>query len=246
MLFGKLASGTPHSETFTYDLLVIVNVKSPYTWYDGKRYLKMKFPNIGHGVPYVNIYVLTQHEIEANNTPFIYFARKQGIVLYRSHKQKFTRPRSTFDFGHAALVADQYVRTFCPLAEQLLLQAEEMTDPMRIRLSAFSMAQAAVHFYRTLFYVYHGFEADTFDIRILHHRLRTLSGELPLLFDSDEYNSIHTLSCLQSFIVNARYNPKFFIHREELEQHLDRVKRLGMVVNKLCERRIVFYEKRAK
>lgn len=246
VLFGKLASGTPHSETFTYDLLVLVNVKSPYTWYDGKRYLKMKLPNIGHGAPYVNIYVHTQHDVEANFVPFFYFVRKEGIVLYRSHKQKFTRPRNSCDFGYAAAVAEKYTGTFLPLADRLLHEAEKMTDPMRVRLSAFSMAQAAVYYYRTLYYVYHCFEADTFDVGILQHRLRTLSGELPLLFESDEFNSLHTISCLKSFLDNARYNPNFFIHSEELEQHLDRVKRLGTVVNKLCERRIALYEKRAK
>lgn len=245
LIFGKLASGTPHSETFTYDLLVIVDGKTPYTWYDAKRYLKMKLPNIGHGSPYVNIYVHTRHDVEANFVPFFYLARKDGVVLYRSHKQKFTRPHSSFDFGHAAAVAEKYAGAFLPLADQLLLHAEKMTDAMSIRQSAFAMAQAAVYYFRTLFYVYHGFEADTFDVGILQHRLRTLSGELPLLFESDEYNSIHTISCLKSFLVNARYNPNFFTHPEELEQHLDRVKRLGAVVNKLCERRIALYLKRA-
>lgn len=119
-----------------------------------------------------------------------------------------------------------------------------MTDPMRIRQSAFAMAQAAVYYFRTLFYVYHGFEADTCDIAILQHRLRTLSGELPLLFESDEYNSIHTIPCLKSFLVNARYNPEFFIYPQELEQHLELVKRLGEVVTKLCRRRINLYMER--
>lgn len=244
VLFGLQAGGTPHSETVCYDLLVIVESKSHYNWYDAKRYLKMKLPNIGHGTPYLNIYVLTKHEVEANYTPFIYLSRREGILLYRNHGQKFKRPRKNFDFGHAAAVAEKYARTFLPLADQLLLHAGKMTDPMRIRQSAFAMAQAAVYYFRTLFYVYHGFEADTCDIAILQHRLRTLSGEMPLLFESDEYNSIHTIPCLKSFLVNARYNPEFFIYPQELEQHLERVKRLSEVVNKLCRRRINLYMER--
>lgn len=31
----------------------------------------MKLPNIGHSAPYLNIYVLTKHDVEANFTPFI-------------------------------------------------------------------------------------------------------------------------------------------------------------------------------
>ena len=144
VLFGLQAGGTPHSETVCYDLLVIVESKSHYNWYDAKRYLKMKLPNIGHGAPYLNIYVLTKHDVEANFTPFIYLSRREGILLYRSHGQKFKRPRKTFDFGHAAAVAEKYTRTFLPLADQLLLRAEKMTDSMRIRQSAFAMAQVVL------------------------------------------------------------------------------------------------------
>lgn len=244
ILFGSQVGGTPHSETMCYDLLVIVESPSLYNWYDAKRYVRMKMPNIGHHTPYVNIYILTKHDVEVNYTPFIYLSRSEGTLLYRSHGQKFKRPRKTFDFGLAAAVAEKYAGTFLPLADQLLLQAEIMTDSMHIRQSAFAMAQATVHYFRTLFYVYHGFEADTSDIEILQHRMRTLSGELPLLFESDGCNSLHTLYCLKSFLVKARYASDFFIHAQELEQHLDRVKRLAEVVKKLCQRRIKLYLER--
>ena len=115
--FVRLAGGRDAPQrNGMYDLLVIVESKSHYNWYDAKRYLKMKLPNIGHGAPYLNIYVLTKHDVEANYTPFIYLSRREGILLYRSHGQKFKRPRKNFDFGHAAAVAERYAATFLPLA----------------------------------------------------------------------------------------------------------------------------------
>lgn len=117
LLFWTLAGGTSHSDTFTYDPLVIMDGKTPYNWYDAKRYLKMKMPNVGHGVPYVNIYVLSTHDVEANFTPFIYLTQREGIVLYRSSRQKFKRPRSTFDFGEATAVAKKYSGVFLPLVD---------------------------------------------------------------------------------------------------------------------------------
>lgn len=68
-MFGLQAGGMLHSETVCYDLLVVVESKS--IWYDAKRHLKIKLPNIGHGAPYLNIYVLTKHEEGANFTTFI-------------------------------------------------------------------------------------------------------------------------------------------------------------------------------
>lgn len=246
LLFGALAGGTPHSDTFTYDLFVIVDGKTPYNWYDAKRYLKIKMPNVGHGAPYVNIYVYTQHDVEANFTPFIYLTRREGVVLYRNSGQKFKRPRNSFDFGHAAAVAKKYSAVFLSLGDQLLDYAEKTLDWEKVRLSAFAMAQATVYYYRTLFYVYHGFEADSFDVEILQHRLRTLSGELMLLFESDSYNPIYTLPCLKRFLVKARYDPDFFIYPHELQQHFDRVKHFGAVANRLCQQRIALYEQRAE
>ena len=46
LLFGKLADGTPHSDILAYDLLVVTDGPTHYSWYDAKRYLKMKLPYI--------------------------------------------------------------------------------------------------------------------------------------------------------------------------------------------------------
>ncbi len=131
-----------------------------------------------------------------------------------------------------------------PPADRLADYAEQRLDGEHMREAAFAAAQAAVYYYRTLFYVYHGFEADTCDTRYLHHRLRTLSGELPLLFESDDFHAVTTLRCLNGYVAEARYDPKFFVEVDELSQHIDRVKRLGEAVKRVCDKRIGLYEKR--
>lgn len=246
LLFGKMAGKTPHSDTQTYDLLVITAGTPHYNWYDAKRYLKMRLPWVGHGAPYLNLYVHTLHDVEASCVPFIYLARREGVVLYRSHCRKFTRPKGTFDFGQAASTASRYAGTFLPQADRLVGYAEKRIDWAYQRESAFAMAQAAVYYYRTLYYVYHGVEADTCDVQILHHRLHTLSGKLPLLFEPDEFRSIRTLHCRNNFPVKARYDPKFSVMPSELIRHLDRVRQLGEVVTGLCEKRIALYQQRAR
>ncbi len=99
LLFGKLANGTPHSDILAYDLLAITDGPTRYDWYAAKRYLKMKLPYIGHGAPYVNIYVYSRQYIDANVVPFFYWARKEGIVLHSSRRRKLSRPRNEVDFG---------------------------------------------------------------------------------------------------------------------------------------------------
>ena len=203
----------------------------------------MKLPYIGHGAPYINLYIYTRQYLDANNTSFFYFARKEGIVLH-SRSRKIARPRDGFDFGYAASLAMKYSGIFMPLADKLAGYAQRNLDRDHIRESAFAIAQAAVYYYRTLFYVYHGFEADTCDTRYLHHRLRTLSGELPLLFESDEYYPKQTLHCLNNSATYAQYDPDFFVESDELARHFDPVKRLGEIARRLCNRRMELYTKR--
>ena len=243
LLFGKLADGTPHSDILAYDLLAVTDGPAHYSWYDAKRYLKMKLPYIGHGAPYINLYIHTRHDIETRNVPFLYFARKEGIVLH-SRSRKVARPRDKFDFGYAASLAMKYANIFMPLADKLAGYAERNLDRDHARESAYAMAQAAVYYYRTLFYVYHCFEADSCDVRYLHHRLRTLSGELPLLFESDEYYPKQTLHCLNNSATYAQYDPDFFVESDELARHFDPVKRLGEIARRLCNRRMELYTKR--
>lgn len=245
LLFGRMAGGTPHSDTLAYDLLVITADPPRHNWYEAKRYLKMKIPSIGHGAPYMNIYIHTLHDVESKYAPFIYLARREGIVLYSSHRRKYTRPKGSFDFGRAASEASRYASAFLPQADRLVVYAARGLAGDHLRESSFATAQAAVYYYRTLYYVYHGIEAETCDVRQLHHRQFTLSGELSLLFGADEFRSHRTLPCVNGYLLKAQYDPHFFVDPGELTEHLDRVRRLGAVAAACCRRRIALYEARA-
>ena len=104
LLFGKMAGGTPLSDVLAYDLLVVTDDAAPYDWVEAKRYLKMKIPWTGHGVPYMNIYIHPRREVDTNRLLF-HLARQEGIVLHRSYNRKFLRPKMPFDFGQAAAAA---------------------------------------------------------------------------------------------------------------------------------------------
>ena len=154
LLFGKMAGGTPLSDVLAYDLLVVTDDAAPYDWVEAKRYLKMKIPWTGHGVPYMNIYIHPRREVDTNRLLF-HLARQEGIVLHRSYNRKFLRPKMTFDFGQAAAAAEKYARTFLPSADRLVDFAGQQVA--HSRESACAMSHAAVYYFRSLLYVYNGF-----------------------------------------------------------------------------------------
>lgn len=246
LFFGKLAGKTAHSETNTYDMLFIVDKDCSYTWYDAKRYLKIMLPKVGHGAPYVNIYIQTQHDVESNFVPFFYLARREGIVIYKNCNQKFHRPRIEFDFGHWAVATKKYAISFLTLADRLVEYADKTIGWDNNRVPAFCLAQATVYYYRTLFYVYHGFDIDIEDVEMLHQRLRTISGEIMLLFEPDLARPRSSLRSLKRYLEQGRYDLYFSVETEELQTHYERIKTMGEAIYRICDKRIQFYEKRAK
>ena len=240
LLFGSPADGTPHSDVIGYDLLIATHTPPAYDWLAARRYLKMKMPGIGHGAPYLNLYVYHAGYVVSQTSPFFWLARTEGILSYCSNRYKFRRPRKMFPFAQAACEARAYYATFAALGAEFLEQAGTALSENKIRQAAFFTAQAAVYFYRVLFRVYHGFEEDTHDLQIMHERTRTLSAELMLLFEPGNYDSVDTLSRLRQAYTKARYDPDFFISEDDMERHIHRIGRLRKLCGKLCSQRIAF------
>ena len=242
LLFGSFAGGTPHSEVLCYDLLVLTSGPVRYDGYEAKRFLKMKLPEAGHGAPYVNVYVYRFDEADSRRRPFLWLARAEGILLSCHENHPFRRPRRPLDYALAACDARRNFVTFSALGGRFLEDATEAAAKGEVRRAAFFTAQAAVLFYQALFSVYHGLCLDTEDPERLHERTRTLSGELRLLYESDSFTAVDTLSQLKRYMTRARYDPDFCVEPPKLEAHIEKVSRMREVVERACARRIALYE----
>ena len=111
----------------------------------------------------------------------------------------------------------------------------EYAEGHNLRPAALFTAQAAVYFYHTLYYVFHGYEFDIHDPVVMHERMRTLSAELMLILGDNHIENTLTLPCLKGFLQKAAYNLKFDIASKELEVHMARVEKMGAIIQKLCD-----------
>ncbi|MDE6857687.1 MAG: nucleotidyltransferase domain-containing protein, partial [Alistipes sp.] len=93
LLFGSLAGGKPHSEAVSYDLLVVVRDIPAYDWWQAKHDLRCKLPFAFRRIPYINIYVVRLSDAEMRQTPFLYFAHRDGALLYCRDTYRFRRPK---------------------------------------------------------------------------------------------------------------------------------------------------------
>ena len=72
--------------------------------------------------------------------------------------------------------------------------------------------------------------------------MRTLSSELMLMLDDNHIDYNFTLPCLKGFMQKAAYNPRFDVSPKELEIHMERVEKMGNIVQRLCALRLELYK----
>ena len=243
LLFGKLVGGTPHSDAAAYDLLVVVRDTPEYDWIQAKRILRCKMPPRLRKIAYINLYILPLNCVESNRTPFLYFAHSEGELLYCSDHCRFRRPKRPIDFAKAYADARFHFDTFRTLGGDLLEQAQNaLVEGRNVRLAAQFTAQAAVYFYHTLYWVYHGQEFDIHDPVVMHDRMRTLSTKLMLVFDDNHIENIFTLPRLKSFLQKSPYCIRFDIAPQKLDIHMERVRKASGIIENLCGLRLELYK----
>lgn len=243
LLFGKLVGGTRHSDATAYDLLMVVRETPEFNWIQAKRILRYKMPYHHRKITYINLYILPLNYVESHWTPFLYFARKEGEVLYCSDHHLFRRPKYAGDFAKAYADAKFHFDTFRMLGYDLLEQAQEVfVEGRNVRLAAQFTAQALVYFYHTLYYVYHGMEFDIHDPVVMHDRMRTLSTKLMLVFDDNHIENIFTLPRLKQILMKTPYSAEFYMSPQEVEMHMDRVQKAAGIIENYAGLRLELYK----
>ena len=243
LLFGKLVGGTLHSDAAAYDLLVVVRDTPEYDWIQAKRILRCKMPPRLRKIAYIDLYILPLNCVESNRTPFLYFAHSEGELLYCSDHCRYPRPTRPIDFAKASADARFHFDTFRTLGGDLLEQAQNaLVEGRNVRLAAQFTAQAAVYFYHTLYWVYHGQEFDIHDPVVMHDRMRTLSTKLMLVFDDNHIENIFTLPRLKEVLMKTPYSAEFRMAPQEMEMHMDRVQQAAGIIENCCELRMELYK----
>ncbi|WP_295904947.1 nucleotidyltransferase domain-containing protein [uncultured Alistipes sp.] len=243
LLFGKLVGGTPHSDPAAYDLLMVVRETPRFNWFQAKRILRYKMPYRHRKITYINLYILPLNYVQSNRTPFLYFAHAEGTLLYCSDHCCFRRPKRPIDFARAYADAKFHYDTFRTLGNDLLEQAQDaFTEGHNVRLAAQFTAQAAVYFYHTLYYVYHGMLFDLHDPVVMHDRMRTLSTKLMLVFDDNHIENIFTIPRLKEVLMKTTYRAEFDMAPHEAELHMERVQRAAEIIENCAGMRLELYK----
>ena len=222
---------------------MVVRETPRFNWFQAKRILRYKTPYRHRKITYINLYILPLNYVESNRTPFLYFAHAEGKLLYCNDHYCFRRPKRPIDFARAYADAKFHYDTFRTLGNDLLEQAQDaFVEGHNVRLAAQFTAQAAVYFYHTLYYVYHGMSFDLHDPIVMHDRMRTLSTKLMLVFDDNHIENIFTIPRLKEVLMKTTYQADFYLAPQEVELHMERVQQAAEIIEGCAGLRLELYK----
>ncbi len=129
--------------------------------------------------------------------------------------------------------ADRHYRYF-----QIDYEDEHYAD------SAFNLHQITEHLIKSIALVYVLYGHKEHDLKLLLKKIKCHTRELHKIFPRNTVREKHLFDLLRRAYIEARYNPKFVVTKEEADALAAKVERLKQVVEEVCRDRFAYYDSR--
>ncbi|MEP7219510.1 MAG: HEPN domain-containing protein [Bacteroidota bacterium] len=251
ILFGSYAVGTwveepgPDPRTFEYqsdfDIYALVEdrklAKKAKLWARVENRLRREVPTpvqlLSDGIYAVDSFI-------REGRYFYTDIRTQGILLYDSGACTLSEPRELSPEQRLMLAKEDFGYWF-KSASSFLLTTEGALDRGDYIYAAFELHQATERLYSVVLLVFTNYKPKLHDLEKLGHLAGGQAPELVPVFPSGTEEERRMFDLLRRAYIEARYDKKYSIGREELAWLAERVKELNRIVEKVCRRRIEEY-----
>jgi len=168
--------------------------------------------------------------------------KKEGIVLYDSGNFKLEKPRK-LRFDEIKAQAQEYYDEKYDYAFGFFEGTGFYYSKERYKLASFELHQAAENAFKTVRLVYTLYSSKEHDLEKL---LKLVKGYAPEeyfnLFPRQTEEEKRLFELLRAAYIEARYNPKFLVTKEDLDALIPIVEQLLELTKRLCEARIKAYD----
>ena len=171
--------------------------------------------------------------------------KKDGIMLYDSGNYKLARRRK-LNFEEIKEQAEEYFEDKFNYALDFIRSAKYDYKDEKYRMCAFHLHQACENFFVTILLVYTLRSGKEHNLQKLFEATRGYAPELYTLFPLEDEEEKRLFEILIKAYVEARYNPKFTVSKEDIEALTAKVEELGKVTEMACQRRIAEYKVKGK
>ena len=169
----------------------------------------------------------------------------QGIMLYDSGECQLATPRD-LDFSEILKMAREYYDVRFPRGKRFIRYSQIAYDDNEIADYSFFLHQATENFLKSipLVYILYGYKEHELDFLIEKCKPYTL--ELAKVFPCDTDEEKRLFDLLQRAYIEARYNSKFEITKEDIDALVPKIELLRDIVEKVCKERFDYYDQQIK
>lgn len=236
----RVEFGIPTSFMSDYDILVVtsgISDKKMGNLLDNIDDLYYKDPESQTPVQFINDDIKTLNRQLEEGRYFYSQLKQEGIVLYDSGRFKLARRRK-LNFKEIQQQAQEYF-------EQKFKKANEFLENSKFNYSkewyvmvSFMLHQACENYYYSIRLAFTLRSNKQHNLSKLSASVKRHSDELAKVFPRDTPEEKRLFTLLKDAYVEARYNPKFLVTKEDIDALLPKVELLRDITKRICEQKI--------
>jgi uncharacterized protein len=189
-----------------------------------------------------NVSAIT-HDIEYVNGKLsegqYFFAdiQKEGILLYNAVSIQLAEKKEISQEAKNAMAQDDFDNWFTS-AKEFLKTANFSFKENNLKITAFLLHQSAERTFNTVILVFRGYKPKTLNLEKLLRYAKQFSKELSLIFPRNTSEEKNIFDLLRKGYVEARYDKKYAITKDEVQVLINRVEKLQDVTEITCRKKI--------
>lgn len=241
--------GIPTVKISDYDLLVItsgINNKKAETILDNveDRFFARKDFDRDTPVQFINDDIKILNKYIEEGRYFYTQIKQEGIVLYNSKKYQLARRRK-LNFTEIKEQAQEYFDEKFERANNFLKYAIIADKETDYKEASFFLHQACENYYYAIRLTFTLRNNKQHNLSKLSSSVKSYSEELTSIFPLNTQEEKRLFMLLKAAYVEARYNPKFAVTKEDIDTIIPKVELLRDITKRICEAKIKEYEEKS-
>ncbi|MBF7093442.1 HEPN domain-containing protein [Flavobacterium sp. ALJ2] len=244
----KVEFGIPTSYRSDYDILVVtdgVADQRATRMLDAVDDMYYRDPDLQTPVEFIHENIKRLNEYIDTGRYFYTQIKEEGIVLYDSEKFTLAEQRP-LRFDEIKQQAEEYFKDKYESANEFFEIALYSYEKELYKKASFLLHQACENYFQTIRLVHTLTNPKQHNLSKLFSFTRKYSSDLPSVFPNDTIEEKRLFELLKSAYIEARYNPKFIVTKEDIDALLPKVKRLLEITKQVSEAKIAEYAKLIK
>ncbi len=166
--------------------------------------------------------------------------KEEGVMLYDSGKFKLARRRK-LNFDEIKQQAQEYFNDKFDNANGFLRNSRHAYNDNDYKLASFLLHQACENYYYSIRLVQTLKSNKQHNLTKLTSSVRRYSPDLATVFPLNTGEEKRLFNLIKAAYVEARYNPKFLVTKEDIDALIPKVELLRDITKRICEVKIGEY-----